>query len=110
MREIHFYSGIQYIPKQVTPLVTYDSVKRAIEEDMETIHTTQMVFLTSDLWYRGYEIHISDMSGSYILRPGAVNERTPRHLGLQDDLLTMWQNGEFDVREDYIPQKEYENE
>lgn len=58
--------------------------------------TTQMSFLSTEWFEKGFRIFVHDSTGCFEIKLGSDNERTKREIRKGHDLFKMWKNGEFE--------------
>ena len=68
-----------------------------IREDPRDIicTTTQMSFLSTEWFERGFRIFVHDCTGTFEIVLGEGNERTTREIRYAHNLFRLWENGEF---------------
>jgi hypothetical protein len=93
--EIHFYDSQSSVPEDVDQYHGWVNTIRAINNNVEQIHTTQMGVLTTKLFEFGYRIFIHPYdSDSYEIKLGH-NETTNREITMSNNLFNLWKSGEF---------------
>lgn len=105
-REIHFFADF-VSEKDWKKNNGYD-LSYAYYEDMERFlkdirkdtknvicTTTQMSFLSTEWFERGFRIFVHDRIGMFEIVLGEGNERTTREIRYAHNLFRLWENGEF---------------
>jgi hypothetical protein len=95
MRRIIFYENEDNLGRKMYH--SYKETKQAINDRLEIISTTQMCFLSTDLFDIGYEIWIKPKDrDAYEIILGSNNDITDREIRMCHNLFKLWQGGEFD--------------
>jgi hypothetical protein len=95
MNEIHFYTRVEYIPDHERYYADWEGTYFAIER-AGCVRTTQMGFLSTDLFLDGFRVFVHDSRNDfYEIKLGCDNERTNREIRMRHDLFKLWKNGEF---------------
>lgn len=96
-KKITFYMDYHLASENVPADIKhgYYETMDAIEVDIEEIHTTQIILLSTRLWSKGYRTFVRDTDGEiFEIRPGD-NERTKRELREGHNICKMLLSGEF---------------
>ncbi len=92
-KHIHFYG---YACSLEDCLNGYLETKAAITNGVEYIHTTQMCFLSTNLFEQGYRVFVHDRADvdTYEVQLGA-NNPNKRAIRASNNLFKLWESGEF---------------
>jgi hypothetical protein len=92
--EIHFYEA-NLLPKDCDHYFGWNETREAIIDKTETINTTQMGLLSTNLLGYGYRVFVHPWSEeSYEIKLGE-NECTERRIRTTHNLFNLWKAGEF---------------
>lgn len=97
-KEIHFYAYYpgDIIDERVECVHSYFDTERKIQNNHKEIHTTQLCFLTTNLFAMGYRVLMHEaVDDFYEITLGSDNTRTNRDIRMSNNLLAMWRGGVF---------------
>ena len=112
MKEIHFFErkndavSWYYKHDDLRPRIWIAEDYRAMEwishlvNGNDYIVTTQMSFLSTEWFEKGFRIFVHDRTGMFEIVLGEGNERTDREIMLGNNLFNLWRGGEFGLREE----------
>lgn len=93
--EIHFYESEFSVPSGEECHHGWAETEQAIQEQEPYIVTTQMGFLSTNLFEKGYRIFVHPMEDRrYEIRLGR-NACTDRQIVMKNNLFRLWSSGEF---------------
>ena len=93
--EIHFYESEFSVPSGEECHHGWVETEQAIQEQEPYIVTTQMGFLSTNLFEKGYRIFVHPMEDRrYEIRLGR-NACTDRQIVMKNNLFRLWSSGEF---------------
>lgn len=93
--EIHFYDSQLRVSADVDLYYGWVDTIRAINSNIEQIHTTQMGVLTTKLFEFGYRIFVHPYDDEHYEIKLGSNDCTDREIKMEHNLFNLWKAGEF---------------
>ncbi|NBK77390.1 hypothetical protein D5272_02010 [bacterium D16-76] len=95
MKNIFFVEDYTSLPIGFPLCITWIDTDVLVKKGVENIVTTQMGYLNTSLFEKGYRIFICPSEKEcYEIKLG-LNERTGREIRMSHNLFNLWKAGEF---------------
>lgn len=94
--EIHFYESKEYYPKDCEILHDFVSVRKALDNKIPIVHTTQMCELKMSWILDGYRLFVHQDDGFvYEITERTQNNCGQRAIRISQNAYAMWASGVF---------------